>query len=309
MVCRRAIPHRSRVVRDELPLDRRPQIRPALRADQHDLRLAGRRHWSRPRHRPNSDAQGTGLFQRAKRRFVATDVAQCAAADGQDTCLLPGDPAGRDLGAGVARGGRYRCRARRSAGSPLTGRAVLVLLLSRTRRPGCRCGLRLGWFPPPVAHIRRGHRGGKAPSAFNLANKPLTNDQEAGPDDSKPASDLRFLVGDTGLEPVTSSVSGKRASQTAPIALAVLLSRWRRDLNPCGRLCRPLPRLSATPPSEAEQTSWASSSGRRDSNPRPSPWQGDALPTEPRPRDNGRSELPRCAEVDHSPSLRTPSKQ
>ena len=25
-------------------------------------------------------------------------------------------------------------------------------------------------------------------------------------------------------------------------------SRWRRDLNPCGRLCRPLPRLSATPP-------------------------------------------------------------
>jgi hypothetical protein len=207
MVCRRAIPHRSRVVRDELPLDRRPQIRPALRADQHDLRLAGRRHWSRPRHRPNSDAQGTGLFQRAKRRFVATDVAQCAAADGQDTCLLPGDPAGRDLGAGVARGGRYRCRARRSAGSPLTGRAVLVLLLSRTRRPGCRCGLRLGWFPPPVAHIRRGHRGGKAPSAFNLANKPLTNDQEAGPDDSKPASDLAFLVGDTGLEPVTSSVS------------------------------------------------------------------------------------------------------
>src|SRR5690242_18173669 len=26
-------------------------------------------------------------------------------------------------------------------------------------------------------------------------------------------------------------------------------------------------------------------SGRRDSNPRPSPWQGDALPTEPRPRE------------------------
>src|SRR4051794_30926136 len=26
------------------------------------------------------------------------------------------------------------------------------------------------------------------------------------------------------------------------------------------------------------------SSGRRDSNPRPSPWQGDALPAEPRPR-------------------------
>src|SRR3954447_19015494 len=63
----------------------------------------------------------------------------------------------------------------------------------------------------------------------------------------------RVVVGDTGLEPVTSSVSGKRASQTAPIARAgvVLCSRWRRDLNPCTRLCRPLPRLSATPPSEA----------------------------------------------------------
>jgi hypothetical protein len=29
---------------------------------------------------------------------------------------------------------------------------------------------------------------------------------------------LRFVVGDTGLEPVTSSVSRKRANQTAPIA-------------------------------------------------------------------------------------------
>src|SRR3978361_2334214 len=27
-------------------------------------------------------------------------------------------------------------------------------------------------------------------------------------------------------------------------------------------------------------------SGRRDSNPRPSPWQGDALPAEPRPREH-----------------------
>src|SRR2546425_2951358 len=30
-------------------------------------------------------------------------------------------------------------------------------------------------------------------------------------------------------------------------------------------------------------------SGRRDSNPRPSPWQGDALPTEPLPRASGSS--------------------
>src|ERR1700734_2234973 len=30
-------------------------------------------------------------------------------------------------------------------------------------------------------------------------------------------------------------------------------------------------------------TASGTSSGRRDSNPRPSPWQGDALPAEPRP--------------------------
>ena len=72
--------------------------------------------------------------------------------------------------------------------------------------------------------------------------------------------------------------------------------RWRRDLNPCTRICSPLPRLSATPPWGVRlplvdwrtllPKGWArlAPSGRRDSNPRPSPWQGDALPTEPRPR-------------------------
>src|SRR6478735_10561583 len=71
------------------------------------------------------------------------------------------------------------------------------------------------------------------------------------------------VVRDTGIEPVTSSVSGKR-SPAELIARVVVLSyewrrraalrgeaRWRRDSNPCRRLCRPLPRLSATPPSEA----------------------------------------------------------
>src|SRR5690242_2864244 len=65
-----------------------------------------------------------------------------------------------------------------------------------------------------------------------------------------------MMVGDTGFEPVTSSVSRKRAT-TAPIARdgpkthperGVEQSRWRRDLNPCRRICSPLPRLSATPP-------------------------------------------------------------
>ena len=96
------------------------------------------------------------------------------------------------------------------------------------------------------------------------------------------------VVGDTGIEPVTSSVSGKR-SPAELIALAgrtseSAKSRWERDSNPCTRLCRPLPRLSAIPPSrEPRPRTRVSSSGRRDSNPRPSPWQGDALPTAPRP--------------------------
>jgi hypothetical protein len=89
-----------------------------------------------------------------------------------------------------------------------------------------------------------------------------------------------YLVGDTGFEPVTSSVSGKRAT-TALIARA---ARWFRAIevetgfepvwtdlqsvaSPLGHstlvsLPRPAPLQS----------------GRRDSNPRPSPWQGDALP-------------------------------
>ena len=94
--------------------------------------------------------------------------------------------------------------------------------------------------------------------------------------------------------------------------------RRRRESNPCTRFCRPLPDHSGTSPRHAmaaprgfeprftdpksavlparrrgsrsafeasrstpvRQKKW---SGRRDSNPRPSPWQGDALPTEPLP--------------------------
>ena len=81
--------------------------------------------------------------------------------------------------------------------------------------------------------------------------------------------------------------------------------RRRRESNPCTGLCRPLPKPLGHSATEAARlrpmrpqpagspwiprtAGWplrcsASPSGRRDSNPRPSPWQGDALPTEPRP--------------------------
>ena len=57
---------------------------------------------------------------------------------------------------------------------------------------------------------------------------------------------------------------------------------------------------SATPPQErASPTAKvpASPSGRRDSNPRPSPWQGDALPAEPRPH---AARVPPAWPPDHS---------
>ena len=58
------------------------------------------------------------------------------------------------------------------------------------------------------------------------------------------------LVGDTGFEPVTSSVSRKRATTapTAHVQLSGEQPRWVPDLNRCRRICSPLPRLSANPP-------------------------------------------------------------
>src|SRR3954453_10096446 len=54
------------------------------------------------------------------------------------------------------------------------------------------------------------------------------------------------LVRGTGIEPATSSVSGKRSP--AELIAQVPCRRWRRESNPCARLCRPLPHHSATPP-------------------------------------------------------------
>ena len=74
----------------------------------------------------------------------------------------------------------------------------------------------------------------------------------------------------------------KVINQLLPTTANCFKKRWRRESNPCARLCRPLPHHSATPPQGLMPL--APSSGRRDSNPRPSPWQGDALPTALRPR-------------------------
>jgi hypothetical protein len=143
-----------------------------------------------------------------------------------------------------------------------------------------------GRLPVPAPTGPRGRRRDHGP-AFALPDaKPAfspTRRRRAVSGHRRRPFELRALgVGDTGFEPVTSSVSRKRAT-TAPIAPIQTFARWRRDLNPCTRLCRPLPRLSATPPRLSPRVPWRPSSGRRDSNPRPSPWQGDALPAALRP--------------------------
>jgi hypothetical protein len=71
--------------------------------------------------------------------------------------------------------------------------------------------------------------------------KPRTTNQK------QQSSCTKHVVRGTGIEPATSSVSGKRspAELTAPGSKNW---RWRRESNPCARLCRPLPHHSATPP-------------------------------------------------------------
>ena len=93
---------------------------------------------------------------------------------------------------------------------------------------------------------------------------------------------MLMLVGDTGFEPVTSSVSRKRAP-TAPIALSVnaeVETGFEPVYTALQAVASPLGHSTVVAP---DLTVAASPSGRRDSNPRPSPWQGDALPAALRP--------------------------
>src|SRR6478609_3422500 len=93
-----------------------------------------------------------------------------------------------------------------------------------------------------------------------------------------------MLVGDTGIEPVTSSVSGKR-SPAELIALHHSDREWPycevgTGFEPVYTALQAVASPLGPPTAEATQvTAGTSSSGRRDSNPRPSPWRGDALPT------------------------------
>lgn len=113
---------------------------------------------------------------------------------------------------------------------------------------------------------------------------------------------LRNLVPRAGLEPAQvicprdfkSLASTNSATQALGLNKSILIKEAGAGLEPaCIRLCRPLHNHSATQPYYAcnvlarpgirleKNYYW---SGKRDSNSRPQPWQGCALPTELFPR-------------------------
>ena len=114
------------------------------------------------------------------------------------------------------------------------------------------------------------------------AQRPPTG---AGSQVSNPARSVPWAVGDPrphhGFDLVWSR-AGVRPSELLAHhfqSLEVhLIDHFERELHAQIPLAGPLPEMRKTAPKGGF---W---SGRRDSNPRPSPWQGDALPTEPRPR-------------------------
>ena len=121
------------------------------------------------------------------------------------------------------------------------------------------------------------------------------------PNEQTPIAPGGLFVGARGFEPLTSSASRKRSPPELSARVPPDATRERRggDRNRTGvrgfaGLC-----LTTRPPRRCVPARGGQStrrrtngrpkaavhrSGRRDSNPRPPPWQGGALPTEPRPR-------------------------
>ncbi len=99
------------------------------------------------------------------------------------------------------------------------------------------------------------------------------------------------FVGDTGFEPVTSSVSGKRAT-AAPIAQGIPLyytATYSGSAMEVGTgfepVCTDLQSVASPLGHPTVNTEQCNASGRRDSNSRHPPWQGGALPAELRPHE------------------------
>jgi hypothetical protein len=80
-----------------------------------------------------------------------------------------------------------------------------------------------------------------------------------------------------------------RISSLNPCEISAIIEmddpRLRKRSNLVSAHRTTIPPIAATVPVRLAPDQEEHWSGRRDSNPRPSPWQGDALPAEPRPRE------------------------
>jgi hypothetical protein len=71
-------------------------------------------------------------------------------------------------------------------------------------------------------------------------------------------------VGRVSSRLLASGVTGRSATFVESASDLANRPRWRRDLNPCTRICSPLPRLSATPPGNLLPTGTGRDSLRAD---------------------------------------------
>ena len=211
-----------------------------------------------------------------------------------------------------------RCRASHGLRRPASGARSTAAARWPAAPRTCRWSARTAGGPPAAAGRRARSRPADLPHARPrpsfVAALPLPRGR-----DWDRTSDLfratsrataavarlcRNLVGDTGFEPVTSSVSGKRAT-TAPIALGEEFevgTGFEPVYTDLQSVASPLGQPTA------DGLPRPSPSGRRGSNSRPQPWQGCALPTELRPPASQPPELgrPKCvrtlADADWGPA-------
>ena len=138
--------------------------------------------------------------------------------------------------------------------------------------------------------MRRGPQAGSAPRRVHKSpwrrgsGRPAR--QDGSPMDSRLVVSERRCAPKEILEATPGFEPGIKALQASALPLGyVAVFVGPDEASPCYQEGRPPGRLTQALAADLRECRW---SGRRDSNPRPQPWQGCALPAEPRPRARGR---------------------